>query len=52
MLIYDEEREIFYQAEATEEVLKLMDGRPKIFVYTELVDTKVQIVNEAPWQHW
>jgi len=52
MLIYNKDRSIFYEDIATEDVVKLAAGRKKIFVKGKLVDTKLEIEGEAPWQDW
>lgn len=52
MLIYNEDRSIFYEDKATEEVLKLAGDKPKLYVYAQVVGTKVQITGIAPKQNW
>ena len=52
MLVYSEDREIFYEDIATEDILKLANGRPKLFVEAKIVNTILQITGEAPDQNW
>lgn len=52
MLIYNKDKSILYEDAATEDVIKLANGRPKLFVEAKLVDTKIQITKEVPWQDW
>lgn len=53
MLAYNESREYTYQSKASEEVLKLMRGRPKAFFYATLdKELKFVVEEEAPWQNW
>jgi len=52
MLIYNKDRSIFYEDDATDDVVKLAAGRKKLFVKAKLVDTKLEINGEAPWQDW
>lgn len=53
ILIYDFDENISAEFEATDDILKLLDGRPKAFFYAHL-DKEGGIVLDgiAPWQTW
>lgn len=51
-LIYNQRKDIVSEHPASKELIKLMNGEPKKFFWAKLVDTKIQIEEEAPWQLW
>lgn len=52
VLIYNRERDIQWQGEASKEILELMKGENKKYFYATLVDTKINLSHEADWQKW
>lgn len=52
-LVYDRKREYQGQFPVDENTLKIMNGRPKTFVYgTVDKEGKVMVDGPAPWQDW
>jgi len=52
MLIYNEDRSIVYEAEATPEILACMDGAAKKYFTAELVGTEILLGDETETQNW
>lgn len=53
MLIYNEDRSIFFETEEPEDgILQIMDGRPKIYCDAHLEGTNVVLDKETSWQDW
>lgn len=58
MLIYNEDRTIRYEEQATKEIVTLMQGEQKRFFHAKVVTKKkpfsrtIQIEEVAPWQTW
>lgn len=61
MLVYDKSREVYYEDEATKDVLNKMDGKSKKFFEAEVIphpinwakgENIIQIGEEAEWQKW
>lgn len=61
MLIYNKDKSVMYEDEATDQVLKLMNGRPKLFFEAEVIphpqnwlkgEKVVNIIKETEWQKW
>lgn len=53
MLIYNEDRSVMYETEATEEIKTLMEMRPKAYFEAELDDEKKLIIGkEVKHQKW
>lgn len=52
-LVYNEDRSKHGQFEAGEDLIDLMDGRPKAFFFAKQRPTgEIEIDREAPWQKW
>lgn len=53
LLIYDEERNHHAQIEATEDVLKLLNGRPKAYFEAQINKDKMLVIEkEVPNPGW
>lgn len=53
ILIYDEDENVSAEFEATDEILKMLDGQPKAFFYAHLdKDGGLVLDGKAPWQGW
>lgn len=52
MLVYDKTGEIEFEGLAPPAVLDLMGGRPKVFFTAEVIENKIELQDEAPWQEW
>jgi len=52
ILIYNENRDIYYQTAATPEFIKLMKGQPKQFFWAQVVNGQINIHQKADWQNW
>lgn len=58
MLVYNEDRSIRYEEEATKDILAVMQNEPKRFFNAKVVTKKkppsrtIQIEGVAPWQDW
>lgn len=53
ILIYNEDESVMAEFDATDDVLKLLDGRPKAFFFAHIADDGGLILGTpAPWQQW
>lgn len=52
VLIYNQDRSVEYQTEATPEFSRIMHHKLKAFFFAELKGTIVHIGRRAPWQEW
>lgn len=52
VLIYNEDESVLWEGAASEELIEEMDGEPKQFRYAEIINTKIDIQEQAPWQAW
>ena len=58
MYIYNEDRSVEYEGEATEDILTIMNGSPKGFFKATLTKDKkgkgqrIKIIEKADWQNW
>jgi hypothetical protein len=62
MLIYNQDRDIMYETDATEDVVKAMGNEPKKYFHAKLIPDpqypnsttkrRIQLGNEASWQNW
>lgn len=52
VMLYNEKRDISGQFPLSKDIKKLVKGRPKFFVYGEMIGTEVTVLGEAPWQDW
>lgn len=58
MLIYNEDRSVRYEEEATKDILTVMQGEQKRFFHAKIVTKKkppsrtVQLEEVAAWQSW
>ena len=50
--IYNEDESVFWMGDASKELIKEMKGEFKQFRYAEIIDSKIDIQEEAPWQEW
>lgn len=52
-LIYNEDRSAEGMFPVTSDILELMDGEAKIFIYGQYEeDGTVTLIGNAPWQEW
>lgn len=54
VLVYNKERTLSYQGDATEEILDLMDGRPKAFFHAAILlngklDIRKEVAKKFSW---
>jgi len=58
MLVYNEDRSVRYEEDATKEILSVMQNEQKRFFHAKVVTKKkppsrtIQIESVAPWQSW
>ena len=53
VMIYNRDRSIEFQMDATDGVIEKMDGRPKAFFFAALCkDGSIDLLDEAPFQNW
>lgn len=52
VLIYDKERDIMWEGEASEGIINAMKGRDKAFFNAEIINKKIILQSEAKWQNW
>jgi hypothetical protein len=52
VLIYNEDRSIFYEQEATEELRAILFDRLKRYLYAHLEGTILNLDEDAPDQDW
>lgn len=52
MLVYNEDRTVKYEGEATAEIITKMKGLPKQFFHSEIKNWERLIQQQAPWQNW
>lgn len=51
-LVYNEDRSVMHEGEATPEILNLMAGRPKAYFNAEIVGTLLDIRDEVEEPNW
>lgn len=51
-LLYNRDRSLFYQEEATPELIKRMNSNNKLFFFAHIVEGKFKLGKYAPWQNW
>jgi len=52
VLIYNEDRSVYYEQEATEELRAILFDRPKRYLYAHLEGTLLHLDKDAPDQDW
>ena len=52
MLVYDKIKNYMYQAPVTPDVKQVMGNRIKAYFYGTIVNSKIQLGEEAPAQDW
>ena len=52
MMAYNQDESVLIQEDASKDMKDIMHGRPKAFFNAEMVDGKLTINGEAPWQDW
>jgi len=52
VLVYNEDRSIFWEGKMSKEVKEKMNGRTKGYFNAEMIDTKVSINEEVEEQGW
>lgn len=52
ILIYNKSRSVMTQQDASEEIIKLMDGCFKAFFHAHIDDKMIILDKEAKWQSW
>lgn len=58
MLVYNKDRSVMYEEEATKDILTVMQGEPKRFFNAKVITNKkpysrvIQINGVAPYQNW
>lgn len=52
MLVYNKDKTIRYQSIATQDVLKTMNNRPKVYFEGDIVNKKIEIHKELTDQNW
>ncbi len=52
MLVYNKDKTIRYQSIATQDVLKTMNNRPKVYFEGDIVNKKIVISKELTDQNW
>ena len=52
VLVYNQDRSIFYEEPLTDEIAALMYGRPKAYFHADLDGTGLEIGDEAGAQPW
>lgn len=51
-LVYDAQHNRIERRPITDEILRLMGGAPKKFIYAEWIDGTWVLGSPAPWQEW
>jgi hypothetical protein len=52
MLIYNKDKGIMFETIASKEVIKLMNGRSKIYFEGKVINSKIEIHKEIEFQNW
>jgi hypothetical protein len=53
VLIYNEDRSIYHEQQATDEIVVTVDGRAKSFMWGYINHARKLILSKpAPWQKW
>lgn len=52
VLIYDEDKDIKFQENMSEQMENLMRGRKKVYFHAKMNGGKLEILEEAPDQDW
>lgn len=52
VLIYNEDRTIEYETDASKEIVDLMRGDLKAFFHASMVETEISLNQRAEWQEW
>jgi hypothetical protein len=52
VLVYNKDKSVMFQGEATPKVLKMMAGRFKAFFKARMRGKEIDIIKPAKWQDW
>lgn len=53
VLVYNRKRNVLYQGDASQEIIKAMDGEPKKFFHANCPKGKmIELLEETPYKNW